>query len=109
MHLDPFGGSGSTLLATQEADRRAALIELDPFYADVMAQRLLRRVGSARQANGPTWDEVLQQRTAFATLTELMSFGLPMRPLAGGPAQPAMAQCAARTAFGPSIAAEVYR
>jgi DNA modification methylase len=33
--LDPFGGSGTTILAAERAGRRARLIELDPLYADV--------------------------------------------------------------------------
>jgi DNA modification methylase len=37
--LDPFGGSGTTLIAAEKAKRRAALIELDPLYADVTIRR----------------------------------------------------------------------
>lgn len=37
--LDPFGGSGTTLIAAEKAKRRAALIELDPVYADVTIRR----------------------------------------------------------------------
>jgi hypothetical protein len=37
--LDPFGGSGSTLIACEKLNRRAALIELDPHYADVIIAR----------------------------------------------------------------------
>ncbi|HRW60431.1 MAG TPA: site-specific DNA-methyltransferase [Defluviicoccus sp.] len=37
--LDPFGGSGSTLLAAEKTRRRARLIELDPLYCDVVIRR----------------------------------------------------------------------
>jgi DNA modification methylase len=37
--LDLFGGSGSTLIAAEQAGRRAFLMELDPLYADVIVQR----------------------------------------------------------------------
>jgi DNA modification methylase len=37
--LDLFGGSGSTLIAAQQAGRKAFLMELDPLYADVIVQR----------------------------------------------------------------------
>jgi len=37
--LDPFGGSGTTMIAAERAGRRARLIELDPKYVDVIVQR----------------------------------------------------------------------
>lgn len=37
--LDPFGGSGSTLIASARTGRRAALVELDPGYCDVIRRR----------------------------------------------------------------------
>ena len=37
--LDPFGGSGSTLIACEKAGRQARLIELDPKYVDVICRR----------------------------------------------------------------------
>ena len=37
--LDPFGGSGTTLLAAEKTGRKARLIELDPLYCDVIIHR----------------------------------------------------------------------
>jgi DNA modification methylase len=37
--LDPFGGSGTTLIACEKSGRRARLMELDPKYADVIVRR----------------------------------------------------------------------
>ena len=43
--LDPFGGSGATLLAAEETGRRAALAELDPRYADLIVRRFEEATG----------------------------------------------------------------
>lgn len=37
--LDPFGGSGSTMMAAEETGRHARLMELDPKYCDVIVDR----------------------------------------------------------------------
>jgi DNA modification methylase len=37
--LDPFGGSGTTLIAAEHLDRKAFLIEIEPCYVDVTIQR----------------------------------------------------------------------
>lgn len=43
--LDPFGGSGSTLIAAHGADRKCRIIELDPQYADVILRRFQEHTG----------------------------------------------------------------
>lgn len=37
--LDPFGGSGSTLIACEQLKRRCYMLELDPHYCDVIIRR----------------------------------------------------------------------
>ncbi len=37
--LDPFGGSGTTLIAAEKSGRVARVMELDPKYADVIVRR----------------------------------------------------------------------
>jgi DNA modification methylase len=45
--LDPFGGSGSTLIACEKAGRQARLVELEPKYCDVIVQRWQEFSGGA--------------------------------------------------------------
>lgn len=37
--LDLFGGSGSTLIASEQLDRSCYMMELDPKYVDVIINR----------------------------------------------------------------------
>lgn len=37
--LDLFGGSGSTLIACEQLNRKCYMMELDPHYIDVIIQR----------------------------------------------------------------------
>jgi site-specific DNA-methyltransferase (adenine-specific) len=43
--LDPFGGSGSTLIACENLGRKARLIEIDPHYCDVICRRFQEFTG----------------------------------------------------------------
>lgn len=48
--LDPFGGSGTTLIAAEQSARHARLMELDPRYCDVIVKRWEQFTGKqARQ------------------------------------------------------------
>jgi len=47
--LDLFGGSGSTLIACEQTDRRAFLMELDPKYSDVILTRWENFTGQKAQ------------------------------------------------------------
>ena len=66
--LDPFGGSGTTLIAAERTGRRARLIELDPKYADVIVQRWQEQTGqSARlEQSGQSFSEMASKRVAAA-------------------------------------------
>ncbi|MCJ9733442.1 DNA methyltransferase [Bradyrhizobium sp. PRIMUS42] len=43
--LDPFAGSGTTLIAAERTGRRAALLEIDPLYCDVIVRRWQNHTG----------------------------------------------------------------
>ena len=45
--LDPFGGSGSTLIACEQTDRICYTIELDEKFCDVIVKRYIEQVGGA--------------------------------------------------------------
>ncbi|QDU21271.1 DNA modification methylase [Urbifossiella limnaea] len=45
--LDPFGGSGTTLVAAEQAGRSARLLEVDPRYCDVILSRAGATFGDA--------------------------------------------------------------
>jgi DNA modification methylase len=47
--LDLFGGSGSTLIAAEQAGRRAFLMELDTLYCDVIVSRYEQFTGNKAQ------------------------------------------------------------
>ena len=45
--LDPFGGSGSTLIACEQTNRICHTIELDEKFCDVIVKRYIEQVGSS--------------------------------------------------------------
>lgn len=45
--LDPFGGSGSTLIACEQTERICHTIELDEKFCDVIVKRYIEQVGTA--------------------------------------------------------------
>lgn len=57
--LDPFGGSGTTLIAAEKSGRLARLIELDPKYADVIVRRWQEWTGkqATRESDGALFDD----------------------------------------------------
>ena len=47
--LDIFGGSGTTLIASEQLDRLARLMELDPHYCDIIIARWEKLTGMKAQ------------------------------------------------------------
>ena len=37
--IDPFGGSGTTLIACENLNRKCRMVEYDPHYCDVIIER----------------------------------------------------------------------
>ena len=62
--LDPFGGSGTTVLAAERSGRIARVIELDPLYVDVAIRRWEQFTGSPARAvwSGGTFADTAVER-----------------------------------------------
>ena len=62
--LDTFGGSGSTLIACEQLNRKCFMAELDPYYISIIVQRWLNLTGRKneifciRDGERFTYDEV---------------------------------------------------
>jgi DNA modification methylase len=57
--FDPFGGSGSTLIACEKTNRKCCMMELDPKYCDVIVKRWQDFTGkkATHAETGKTFDE----------------------------------------------------
>lgn len=67
--LDPFGGSGSTLIACAKVGRRARMVELDEKFADVIIRRWIEWSGgepAVLQDSGQTFEQAAAERKATA-------------------------------------------
>lgn len=64
--LDPFGGSGSTLIAAEKTKRLGRLIEYEPGYCEVTIRRwqTLTRKPAVLEATGESFAEVSARRIA---------------------------------------------
>lgn len=62
--LDPFGGSGSTLIAAEKAKRKARLIEIEPKYCAITIRRWQELTGrkALLSSTGEAFDEVHARR-----------------------------------------------
>lgn len=66
--LDPFGGSGTTMIAAEVCGRRARLVELDPRYADGICRRFQKLTGVMPQleSTGEVYDFTLIEQANVA-------------------------------------------
>lgn len=66
--LDPFGGSGSTLIACERAGRQARLIELEARYCDVIVRRWQEYSGKTAtlEVDGRSFADVAAERLGVA-------------------------------------------
>lgn len=62
--LDPFGGSGTTLIAAEKTHRQARLVEIAPHYVDVIIRRFEAATGglATLHATGKTFSETRRDR-----------------------------------------------
>ena len=67
--LDPFAGSGTTLIACEKAGRSARLVELDPKYVDVICRRWQNWTGETAtlEGDGRTFEEIVVGKLSSAT------------------------------------------
>jgi DNA modification methylase len=63
--LDPFLGSGSTLIAAERTGRCCRGVEFDPLFIDVILRRYQRETGESAvlEATGETFDELRENRS----------------------------------------------
>ena len=56
--LDPFGGSGSTLIACEQSDRSCYTIELDEKFCDVIVKRYYQYFVEYKNSSANVDDEI---------------------------------------------------
>jgi DNA modification methylase len=90
--LDPFGGSGSTLIACEKAGRQARLMELDPKYVDTTVLRWQEFSGGVaiRDGDGRSYQQMLDRGeaprrvgTGTSTRSPLLTRIASLNPLEG--------------------------
>ena len=66
--VEPFGGSGSTLIAAEKTDRRCYTMELQASYCDVIVKRWQSFTGkqATLEGDGRVFDDVAAKRTVAA-------------------------------------------
>ena len=63
--LDPFGGSGTTLIAAEKTGRQARLMEIEPRYVDVTIRRWQEQTGkeAIHAKSGKSFNQLNKQAT----------------------------------------------
>lgn len=66
---DPFGGSGTTLIACEKHSRKCLMMEISPLYCEVIIKRWQDFTGNKAilESNGLTFEEVANGRTGTGT------------------------------------------
>ena len=66
--LDPFAGSGTTIIAAEKTGRHARAIEYDAGYCDVIVRRWQRYTGKAATLDRTdrTFEDIESERTSIA-------------------------------------------
>lgn len=66
--LDPFAGSGTTLIACHRRQRRARLLEIDPRYVDVICRRWQQFSGKSAvlDGDGRSFEQIAESRSDSA-------------------------------------------
>ena len=69
--LDPFAGSGTTIIAAEKTGRQACALEIDPHYVDVIIQRWQVYTGKPARLDttGASFEDVAEQRQIEAKTT----------------------------------------
>jgi DNA modification methylase len=72
--LDPFAGSGSTLIAAEKTGRCARLVEYDPLYCDTIIRRWQAFTGKQAklERNNQRFEDVVDERSAPPLVHEEM-------------------------------------
>jgi DNA modification methylase len=62
--LDPFAGTGTTILACERQERKARLIEMNPRHVDIICRRWEEFTGqeAVREEDGRSFQQLAQER-----------------------------------------------
>ena len=72
--VDLFGGSGSTLMAAEQLNRTACLMEIDPIYASVIVRRYVSNAGSIADVRVIRQGQTLEGAAVYLPTEEDLAF-----------------------------------